>query len=96
MSRWVFRGVKFMGIIYLAINIIKATIRQASIEEALQCVILANDSITLNTDGGPENNFKSFVGLSYPIEHRKALVDVHFSNSLIEAHNKIIKYNYLY
>jgi hypothetical protein len=26
----------------------------------------------------------------------KALVDVRYPNSLIEAHNKIIKYNYLY
>jgi hypothetical protein len=30
------------------------------------------------------------------VEHRKALVDVHYSNSLIEAHNKILKYTYLY
>ena len=35
---------------------------------------------------------------SIPIEinHQKALLDVHYSNSLIEAHNKLLKYNYLY
>ena len=27
---------------------------------------------------------------------RAIMVDIHFSNSLIEAHNKVIKYNYLY
>ena len=53
--------------------------------------------ITLLTDGGPENNLKIFLAsLDHIIEHRTALVDVHYSNSLIEAHNKVIKYNCLY
>ena len=76
---------------------VKASTRQASIEKAIEYVTDANDSTILITDGGPENNFKPFVGgSSYPIEHRIALLDVRYSNSLIEAHNKIIKYNYLY
>jgi putative transposase len=44
-------------------------------------------------DDGPENRFDELPDL---VLHKKALVDVSYSNSLIEAHNKIIKYNYLY
>ena len=55
---------------------VKAATRQATIKQALECVTAANDPVTLITDGGPENNLKSFVnGLSYPIQHRTALVD---------------------
>lgn len=55
------------------------------------------DTITLITDGGPENNLKAFLGsLDQPVQQHIALTDVHYSNSLIEAHNKILKYNYLY
>lgn len=44
-----------------------------------------------------ENNMETFLSsLSRPVNRKIALVDVHYSNSLIEAHNKIIKYNYLY
>lgn len=76
---------------------VKAEFRRASIVDALKKVKGVGSSIALITDGGPENNLKSFLrGLPYPLEHRKALVDVDYSNSLIEAHNKIIKYNYLY
>lgn len=50
--------------------------------------------ITFVTDGGPENNLTT--GSGQTIEHKIALVDVHYSNSMIEAHNKIVKYNYLF
>ena len=68
----------------------------AKIQEALKN-INPSSLITLITDGGPENNLKTFLSeLSLPLEHRKALIDIQYSNSLIEAHNKILKYNYLY
>jgi len=53
--------------------------------------------VTLITDCGPENSLSELIR-SIPIEinHQKALLDVHYSNSLIEAHNKLLKYNYLY
>ncbi len=76
---------------------VKAELRHETVADALKKVNELNSPITLITDGGPENNLKSFLGnLSHPVELRKALVDVHYSNSLIEAHNKILKYNYLY
>jgi putative transposase len=34
--------------------------------------------------------------MQLPIEHCRALIDVHYSNSMIEATNKTLKYNYLY
>jgi putative transposase len=46
----------------------------------------------LITDGGPENQ----IDLPDNIDHQVAQVDIHYSDSMIEAHNKIIKYNYLY
>ena len=53
----------------------------------------------LLTDGGPENA-PAVTGLTPLLRgrlvHHTALVDVLYSNSLIEAHNKILKYNYLY
>ncbi len=74
---------------------VKASYRRETIYNTLQYVSLENASITLITDGGPENHLKQWLeDLSLPVQHRKALVDVHYSNSLIEAHNKILKYNY--
>jgi len=76
---------------------VRAEFRRDTILKALKNMNDVKSDITLITDGGPENNLKLlFDGLSQPIEHKKALVDIHYSNSLIEAHNKILKYNYLY
>lgn len=76
---------------------VKAEFRKATIVDALKKVKRVGSTITLITDGGPENNLKPFPrGLPYHLEHCKAMIDVDYSNSLIEAHNKIIKYNYLY
>ncbi len=70
---------------------IKSVYRKETIQEALDA-INTNSTIVLITDGGSENKFL------YPenVNHQIALVDVHYSNSLIESHNKLIKYNYLY
>ena len=76
---------------------VSAELRKTTILDALNKVSHPNTSITLITDGGPENNLKAFLAsLDHPMDHQTALVDIHFSNSLIEAHNKVIKYNYLY
>jgi putative transposase len=76
---------------------VKAEYRRATIEEALKSVGQAHPGMMLITDGGPENNLKTFLAsLEQPIVHKVALVDVHYSNSLIEASFKTAKYNYLY
>jgi putative transposase len=75
---------------------VKAEFRRATIEEALAKVNNDPQNITLITDGGPENKLKAFLESNPSIQQKIALVDVHYSNSLIEAHNKLIKYNYLY
>ncbi len=76
---------------------VKVEFRRSTIEDALNKINGLNSFITLITDGGPENDLQSFLDeLSQPVAHRKALIEVHYSNSLIEAHNKILKYNYLY
>jgi putative transposase len=69
------------------------SIRQHTITAAIESAHGLNYSPVLITDGGPENRFPELIN---SIVHKKALVDVHYSNSLIEAHNKLIKYNYLY
>ena len=76
---------------------VRAELRKKTIEDALRSVKESIPSITLITDGGPENELNDFLAtLEQPIEHQVALVDIQYSNSLIEAHNKTIKYNYLY
>ncbi len=52
------------------------------------------------TDGGPENVnelINNFVNdESVPIKHIIAGLKVNFSNSMVEACNKIMKYQYLF
>ena len=58
-----------------------------------------NESIQLLVDGGSENKGKVDDFLNQPkskIKKLVALLDVLFSNSMIEAVNKIIKYDYLF
>ena len=56
--------------------------------------------VELYVDGGPENNnhiIDSFLSRDdIPINKVIAQVDVHFSNSMIEAANKLLKYRYLF
>jgi len=63
--------------------------------------LLGNDlDVDLIVDGGSENNnvtMDSFIESSEINIHKLvALRDIHFSNSLVEAHFSLIKYNYLY
>jgi putative transposase len=82
---------------WLIADSVKAEHRRATIEEALTHAGQSNSNTTLITDGGPENGLKDFLeSLDRSVTHKVALVDVHYSNSLIEAHNKVLKYNYLY
>lgn len=82
---------------WLVARSVSAKLRGATVEEAVKNVKAAYPEITLITDGGPENNLQKLLDtLEQQVLHKVALVDVHYSNSLIEAHNKLIKYNYLY
>ena len=64
--------------------------------ETLQCVPV--QKINLIVDGGPENNNARVESVleQLPVKKLIAGVDVTFSNSLIEAVNKILKYRYLF
>jgi putative transposase len=76
---------------------VSAATRQETLLDALKKENVSDPAVLLITDGGPENNLKVFLEeMQLPIEHRRALIDVHYSNSMIEATNKTIKYNYLY
>jgi len=57
-----------------------------------------SQNIDLIVDGGSENNNRTVEGYlsTVPIRKLIAKVDVTFSNSLIEAVNKILKYQYLF
>jgi len=81
-------------------KIVSAKIRIETIREANLKYKKDSKSITLITDGGPENDnnlVNDFVtneteGFSIAI----ALQDIPFSNSIIEAQNKLFKYHYLF
>ena len=60
---------------------------------------MQNHFVQIITDGGPENKtlkgyIKRFALTN--LEHKIALVDVDYSNSMVEAANKTLKYNGLY
>jgi hypothetical protein len=75
----------------------RAETRRETLLAALKCENVNSPPVLLINDGGPENKLKDFIAQEQlPMEHRTALVDVHYSNSMIEAINKTIKYNYLY
>jgi putative transposase len=73
---------------------VKASIRNETILDAIEAS--DTESVILLTDGGPENKFTSIQSCQTEINHKIALLNIHYSNSLVESHNKIIKYNYLY
>ncbi|MBY0432552.1 MAG: hypothetical protein K2U26_00415 [Cyclobacteriaceae bacterium] len=76
---------------------VNASIRKQSVAQALKGLSGNNSqAVMLVTDGGPENSYIQLAGIKPQLHHTVALVDVMYSNSLIEAHNKVIKYNYLY
>ena len=59
-----------------------------------------NESVVLLSDGGPENNNKFVDGFlekkEISIKKLIAQKDISFSNSIVEAMNKILRYQYLY
>ena len=73
-----------------------------TIEEAVRQakMVCADLNVQLIVDGGPENNnvrIDQFIANSeVNIEKLVALRDIDFSNSMIEAINKIMKYSYLF
>ncbi len=76
---------------------VSALICRLTIGEALTSFKGEEEPIVLITDGGPENSLQEYLdSLSVQITHRKALLDIQCSNAMVEAHNKVIKYNYLY
>jgi putative transposase len=81
---------------------LNAAIRVQTIREAYQKATLMDTDLNVDliVDGGSENNnstMDNFIKASeINIQKLVALRDIHFSNSLIEAHFSLIKYNYLY
>lgn len=81
---------------------LNASIRVQTIQLAYQnaSLIQENLNVKLIVDGGSENNnsiMDRFIENSKINIHKLiALRDIHFSNSLVEAHFSLIKYNYLY
>ena len=76
---------------------VSALIRRLTIGEALKAFKGGEEPIVLITDGGPENSLQEYLDtFSVPVTHQKALLDIQCSNAMIEAHNKVVKYNYLY
>ncbi len=80
--------------------IVTGEIRVQTIMDGYREHMGQNQDLQLIIDGGPENNnhkMDEYVNSS-EINIRKlvALKDVPFSNSLIEAQNKILKYRYLF
>lgn len=79
---------------------VSGKIRVDTIREAYNKFVNESEKVILITDGGPENNnseMKDFVnregvGLSPLI----ALKDIPYSNSVIEAQNRLFKYGYLF
>jgi putative transposase len=63
-------------------------------------IIDLNVTTVLLVDGGCENNNHIVENYLFdplvPVEKVIARQDVYFSNSIIEAHNKVLKYSYLY
>lgn len=81
---------------------LSASLRVQSIQEACNQVAQQHSKLNVNlvVDGGSENNnivMDKFIENSQiNIQKVIALKDIHFSNSLVEAHFSLIKYNYLY
>ena len=81
-------------------EVVSGSIRVETIREAYKKYHDKNIITTLITDGGPENDnnemdrfiLNEAIGLNSAV----ALRDIPFSNSMIEAQNKLFKYRYLF
>ncbi len=79
---------------------VSGAIRVETIKNGYQEHIFKQQDLTLIIDGGPENNnslMDNYIN-SPGISLRKLIAqkDIPFSNSLIEAQNKLLKYRYLF
>ncbi len=80
---------------------VSAKIRMTSIRQAFeQYIIVPGEDVRLIVDGGVENNniaVDDYIN-SEDISVQKLIAgkDIRFSNSIVEAQNKIIKYRYLF
>lgn len=79
--------------------VVSGEIRVQTIINGYQQHIHQNKDVQLIIDGGPENNnhrMDDYINLSgINIQKQVALKDIPFSNSFIEAQNKLLKYRYL-
>ncbi len=83
-------------------NMVCSKIRVKTLKNAIKVAFGENfnQTIRLITDGGPENdNFtmRSFINNAQAqIKHQIALRDIVFSNSMVEASYRVLKYSFLY
>jgi putative transposase len=80
---------------------VSAFYRLQTIQHAYALISKTNrESIQLIVDGGVENNNKTIDGFlstdGVSVEKLIAQKDIQFSNSVVEAQNKLIKYRYLF
>jgi putative transposase len=80
---------------------VSAKIRMESIQEAFeQYIKIPGEDVRLIVDGGVENNNRAVEDYisSDEVSVQKLIAgkDIKFSNSIVEAQNKIIKYRYLF
>lgn len=81
-------------------KVVSGRIRVETIREAYKKYHDKNIFTTLITDGGPENDnnemYRFILNEAAGINSAVALKDIPFSNSMIEAQNKLFKYRYLF
>ncbi len=79
---------------------VSGKVRGETIREAYNNYILNSQEVSLIVDGEPENNNAEINELTnnntIRLNKLIALKDIPFSNSLIEAQNKLLKYRYLF
>ena len=80
---------------------VSAEIRMQSIKQAYeQYIVISGEDVRLIVDGGVENKNNTVDDYisSEKVSVKKLIAgkDIHFSNSMVEAQNKIIKYHYLF
>lgn len=85
---------------YYVSNELSARHRLKTIEEAYENEFgLVYDDVTLLVDGGRENNnskMDGYIDMLPNLRKLIALKDIRFSNTQVEAHNRILKYSWLY
>jgi putative transposase len=81
-------------------SICTSMLREACLKYLDHVPEVAGDTTILLCDGGPENNNSDVDGFvnqnTIPLKKLIAQKDIHFSNSMIEAFNKKLKYQHLF